>query len=189
MREIEVKMIDESGRNLEQLGGLVKDFMTRVYKNFDSYERVSPDYYWNNQYSQRCDFVRVRSMGDGMGQITMKHKDTDTNVDRVEIDLPHLTELNVALEFFERTFDKKPVKVTKKYFTYVADDVALCAYQIVGDSKVIFEVECKDEKTVNAIIGWFNNYLYMMGEPNDLKIVDSSIYEMFVLNQEPNFVD
>jgi hypothetical protein len=173
-REKEIKLLVEGCADRKKIDKLCRKLFRPVH-TVDNKQRT--DYFWT---SPKCNFYRVRQMGDkisGPGQTTVKKCDKGDNVDRLEIDV----DVDNALQAIkQKTADtgKKPDTVCKIYSVLFLDDkeTNISVYQVANDKNVFIEVEARNLRQVNQIVNSLKDLL-----PYNLRQIKNSLYEMFVL--------
>jgi adenylate cyclase class IV len=134
----------------------------------------SGDLYWHPHKGMKADFVRLRFMPDGTGQLTTKRADRGSNTNRIEIDVevvdPHQCE-----KFLSQILGESCGSVYKQYHVYFLDDkdTSVSVYQVQGDDRVFVEVEAKSVSRVNQLIKQVSCSVSM-------KLERRSLYQLFI---------
>jgi hypothetical protein len=165
-REIEKKFI---------INCSISEAIIALFQLFPSQKEttgVSADYYWHSK-SKNADFIRLRFMPEGDGQLTIKHKDQRSNFNRVEIDVP-TSEPDQALLFLTRLHGEPVKRIVKHYYSIHTDEhTSISLYFIEGYSQLYLEVEADTEEKVEEIAKLLSVSIEMKFEPR-------SLYEILV---------
>lgn len=119
----------------------------------------SIDVYWSLKPFQKKepfvkgDFVRVRCMEDGTGQITVKEQDRGTYVDRVEIDVGTKSPKE-ACELLAHMFGNPLGHIFKTYYVFFMEDdhTTVSLYEVHDDGRIFVEVEAKNLRRANQLL-------------------------------------
>lgn len=142
-REIESKLIvkhttlDEVNKLLGELYGSSK---TRLL--FGS----SVDTYWTISNPEvDADFIRMRER-DGIRQITVKGKDKNTNLDRLEVDIDSTSDVAKISKLLTSAHGRPAGRIGKTYYVYwvgAGEHTTVCCYKLteVEYPHIIVEVE------------------------------------------------
>lgn len=145
-REIEKKFTAEIG---------YKD-ATKLLESIFDYDRkivnASKDYYWHPGPGMQASFIRLRYMPDGTGQLTIKHADRDTNLNRIEIDVA-TKEPDQAKKFLQQLVGEPCGSIFKKYHVLFMGDeyTTVSIYQVRGDSRTFIEIEATSMAKLEAL--------------------------------------
>ena len=171
-REIELKLEVEGDSSL-------KSVSTRIQRAFDHKRAIkgkSKDYYWNPVNNLMADFVRLRVFPNKTSQLTVKHTDRGSTLDRVEIDLDTGKASN-SMAFMRRLLGEPDGEITKEYEVFFLDeDSNVSIYRVCGDKRIYIEIEAKTKKRVMEIRKLIDNRI------PDLKgvAVNKSLYQLFI---------
>lgn len=181
-REIEVKLLVNDKPTYRTVCNNVEEFLRQEYPDRTTITGRSSDTYWRAPHRSVAAFVRLRQNPHGKAQITLKSNDKGDNVDRVEIDL-EVDDFAQAKELLAVLHGEELEKVTKRYNVYFLEnsDTNIAVYQIVDDpqERVFVEIEGRSIKRVNSLVKGFTEWTGW-----NFLVVNSSIYEMFVVNKE-----
>lgn len=179
-REIETKLVTHCSdlslvnQVLEEMFGATKERML-----FGS----SLDLYWEiRDEKAHADFLRVRER-DGSVQITVKGKDRDTNLNRMEREFLTTDNLDTVTGVFTSVFGNPTGRVGKTYYVYWLDKhTTVCCYRVTDPvifDKVIIEVESTSKDRVLTLT---TQVLETLGRKDIYgEQVPWSLYERFVL--------
>ena len=144
----------------------------------------SLDIYWPLGQEVAADFLRVRER-DRSVQVTVKGKDRDTNLNRMEREFLTTDSLATVIGVFTAALGKPTGCVGKTYYVYFLGKVdTVCCYTItepVGFDRVIVEVEAHSQ---NRMLQLEAKVLEEFSR-RDIQIerAPGSLYEMFVLRE------
>lgn len=165
-REIERKFVAVKKAKL-------KDVSKAIQKAIGKYDSIireeSPDYYWTVPKKVHADFIRLRFMPDGTGQLTAKWADRGSNTDRVEIDVD-VHEPNQCARYLNQIHGKCAGSVHKEYHVFFLDklDTTVSVYQVTGDRRVFIEIEARNIRRVNQLVKLVGTVVEMKPEPRSL---------------------
>lgn len=79
---------------------------------------TSTDTYWIPGPDAEAQFVRLRERDDDVRQITVKARDKDSNINRLEVDVNAISEKTTIKRLLNALFSKAAGTVTKQYRVY-----------------------------------------------------------------------
>lgn len=164
-REIEKKFVC-NGKTLDQVASILR-------KILPDWERMihnaSRDYYWKTPKGLKADFVRLRCMPDKSAQLTLKHTDQGSTLNRIEIDV-ELDSPNQAKAFMEQLVGPPDGSIYKEYYAFFLDrqDTNISAYRVRGDKRVFLEVEARSVERLEKALALIGTALEMTPEPRSL---------------------
>ena len=170
-REIEKKFIvADSKLSFKEVCYLAR------YAIVDWEEQVSgrsKDLYWKSHDPVAADFIRLRYMPDGSGELTLKRADQGSNVNRIEIDVV-VPEPKQTGKFLKQLFGDPLGDIHKDYFILRLDeeDTTVSVYKIKGRSHVFIEVEARTLAKVDGLAKRLSTRIKMNQEKR-------SLYELF----------
>lgn len=134
----------------------------------------STDIYFNTPGKIKADFARVRMLPRGKAQLTIKHTDKKSIINRVEIDVT-VADPFQAIAFCTQLFGLPAKLVRKKYFVLILDghETNASLYRVYGDKRIFLEVEARTKNKVNKISN-------LLSKAFDLQPEGRSVYQMFV---------
>lgn len=179
-REIEFKLEVDGKRRMSDVVRKLRGKLGETSALIGS----SVDVYWSLNHLRRRklhikgDFVRVRCMEDGTGQMTVKEQDRNTYTDRVEIDVA-TKDPKSACDFLGHVFGDPAGFIAKSYHVFFLEDrhTTVSIYQVHGDSRVFIEVEAKSARRAAKLLAQVTEV-----EPN-LKPVNKSLYDLILRGQ------
>lgn len=149
-REIEFKMwCSQDDITLEDAGALLLD-VTRAWVQQPAWQSTAPDYYWRVA-TPHADVLRVRDL-DGRGdtaEVTLKHRDRRTNVNRMEHNSLMRGDVMKLVDSYRLLLNMEPQVVRKTHITWMFHEdsndigVSVCAYIIEEDAERRIFVECE----------------------------------------------
>lgn len=168
-REIEKKYLVPDG-NYEDTVALVKSSLNKWDKLI---ENGSNDFYWKVPVGLIGDFIRLRYLPEGKGQLTVKHADKETNVNRVEIDVV-VENPDEAKKFLVHVMGEPIGKLYKEYTVFFIKDefTTISVYRVRGDKRIFLEVEAKTVAHVDKLSKTLNKAI-----PLDQQ--EKSLYQIF----------
>jgi adenylate cyclase class IV len=170
-REIERKFV-VPGSSLDQCIENVK----KVLSNWDhDIHEASSDFYWRPLKGMKGDFIRVRFMPDGSGQLTVKEADRGENTNRVEIDVV-VEDPNQCRKFWEHLIGPSTGAVCKEYKVFFLDKdetTTISVYRVRGDKRIFLEVEAKTLAEVDRLVKLIEKAVTLNPETK-------SLYQLFV---------
>jgi adenylate cyclase class IV len=169
-REIEKKYVVTDPKNtFNKVAKILTDnFSDRFLKNcWDG--GTSKDFYWKSPNARGADFVRLRFMPDGSGQLTLKKADRGTNVDRIEIDV-EVKNPKQTYKFLSQLLGKPLGKIQKNYqVTYLDDGGSnISVYKVHGNPAVFIEIEARSLSYVNKIEKKLSGFIAIKQERRSL---------------------
>ncbi len=182
-RELESKL-EIFGKSLEEVNALLHNLFEE-----DSHKSLfgsSIDTYWTVHNSEaEADFIRMRER-DGIRQITVKGKDRDSNLDRMEIDIDSTSDVSTITKLLTAVHGKPSGKVNKTYYVYwlgTGKHTTVCCYEVTDPiGGVYIEVETTSSDKMLAleakVLDTFRR--------QDIRIerASGSLYEMYILGQK-----
>lgn len=147
-REIEKKFVTPN-TTLDTATSQIKGIIE--YKSEIS--EASRDLYWQSPEAGKVDFIRLRYFPDGSGQLTIKHSDRGSNVNRVEIDVV-VKDPDQAKKFLEYLYGDATGSIFKHYNVLFLDDddhTTISIYRVRGDQRIFVEVEAKTQAKVDQL--------------------------------------
>lgn len=170
-REIEKKFVIE-GKAMKKVSTIIHDALRRDFQTVLKDE--SRDYYWSPQKGMKADFIRLRLMPDGTGQLTVKWSDRGSTTNRVEIDVT-VPDPEQCRKYLTQVHGKPTGSIYKEYHVYFMDkfDTNVSVYQVKGDSRVFVEVEAHTLARVNGLVKKVGTALEMAPETR-------SLYQIFI---------
>jgi len=181
-REIEIKL-QVDGMSLAEVNAellsLYSDTKTRMVYG------KSTDTYWHLPGEVGADFARMRELGDGRTQLTVKAEDKGNNIDRLEIDVDTYTAPSRVLRLMKNMLGKPAGKITKEYYVYwISEDehtnVSCYAISDMAKNSVFIEVESTSESQVLElelkILDKLTDKVSSIGR------AEGSLYTMFIKN-------
>jgi len=185
-REIELKLLLTSGQSYNKLLEALDDHLESFYSESETISARASDQYWDAPDQATADFIRLRKKDSGKGgTITIKSTDKGNNVDRVEIDVD-IEDYKQGLALLTALYGPPREKVTKKYHVLFLENehTNYSIYQVDKDKRLFLEVEARRGKRVNELVRSF-----VEKKPEfTFVVVQSSIYDMFVLKKEPKII-
>ena len=169
-REIEKKFL-VAGKTLQE----TKELIEAIVKECSSDSGRSKDCYWHPKAGMKADFVRLRYMPDGTGQMTVKYSDKGSNLDRIEIDV-EVADPHQALSFLAQIHGEPAYNITKNFHSFWVDEeksTNISTYQIEGDSRVFLEVESRD-------LNQLTHFESLLGTAVVLEHEERSLYQIFI---------
>lgn len=153
-REIEKKFI-VSNKNLsfKEVCFFVKNcFIEDLWD--DEITGRSSDVYWHSPSPQTADFIRIRQYPTGDGQLTLKHSDQGTNVNRIEIDVG-VHKSSQAVEFVTKLLGSPIGEIEKDHLTlfWHLRGYAASVYKISSHPDIFIEIEAKTIEDVDNLVG------------------------------------
>lgn len=135
---------------------------------------ASKDFYWDLPKGVTGDFVRLRYMPEGSGQLTVKHADRNDNTNRVEIDV-EVTEPDQGKALLTHLFGDATKSVHKEYYVFFLEnkDTTISIYRVRGDKRIFIEIEARTLDRVNKLEKLIGAAIEMNREPR-------SLYQIFV---------
>lgn len=167
-REIEKKFIlDDSRLSFKEVCILVKQALVFEWK--DQISGKSKDLYWKSHNPSAADFIRLRYMPDGHGELTLKRADRGSNVNRIEIDVK-VSEPDQTGKFLKQLFGKPIGNLYKDYFILFMDDkdTTVSVYKIRGHSHVFIEIEARSLSKVERLVKSLSYKIQMTQEKRSL---------------------
>lgn len=166
-REIEKKFVVE---------GSLKKAIAAVSKAiiWDSeISDASHDYYWHSKDGLNADFLRLRYMPSGSGELTLKQADRGTNTNRVEIDV-EVSDPDQCRALLRHLLGPSAGTVFKRYHVFfIRGGATVSLYQVRGDRRVFLEVEARSLRGVNLITERLRTVLRT-------KVEQRSLYQIFI---------
>ncbi len=155
------------------------DKLKKILPCFSFISESSVDFYWKTNHLN-SDFLRIRHFpADDHGQLTLKHTDKKTIIDRVEIDV-EINNASQGNKFLEYLMDKKGIAIRKKYHVFFLNKgdshdslPNVSIYSVKGDKRVFLEIEAK---TLNQVDGLKN----LLSKKLDLSPESRSLYKIFI---------
>ncbi len=171
-REIEKKFL-APGLTLEEGMAKIRSALTE----WDSIlTDASRDYYWSPR-GLNADFIRLRYMPEGDGQLTIKQADKDGNTDRVEIDV-RVDDPDQCRKLLEHLMGPPTGSIYKEYHVFFLDkrDTTISLYRVRGDKRVFVEVEARTIERVERLEK-------LVGTVMSLERELRSLYQIFVAKE------
>lgn len=174
-REIEKKyVIDKKTTGYEDAKTQIKALLGKINRTIDESSR---DYYWKPVKGQKGDFLRLRFMPDGSGQLTVKDADRGSNFNRVEIDV-EVDDAAQCLEYQEYVHGDHYGSVFKSYyvmFLELDEHTTVSVYKVRGDTegRIFVEIEAKTQARVEELNKLISKEVPLTYEPR-------SLYQIFV---------
>lgn len=176
-REIEFKMEVQGTKRMSEVVRKLRGHLNERSALIGS----SVDVYWSLNHLRRRklgikgDFVRVRCMEDGTGQMTVKEQDRNTYCDRVEIDV-QTKDPRSAVDFLGHVFGDPAGAIAKSYHVFFLENnhTTVSVYQVKGDERVFIEVEATNARRAAKLLAAVTDL-----EPN-LKPVNKSLYDLIL---------
>jgi len=140
---------------------------------------ASRDYYWTPPREFNADFIRLRYMPDGTGELTIKQADRGGNTNRVEIDV-EVKDPDQCKKFWEHAVGPVTGSVYKDYHVFFLDDdehTTLSLYRVRGDKRIFFEAEAKTIAQVDQLAK-------QVGTAMTLEPESRSLYQIFIEKRE-----
>jgi adenylate cyclase class IV len=132
---------------------------------------ASKDYYWHASPTMKGDFARLRYMPgkDGGGQMTIKHADRESNLNRVEIDV-QVDNPDQAKKFLVQMLGEPCGSIYKKYHVLFLGDehTTVSVYSVRGDPRVFVELEATSVSKLEALQKKIGTALAMEQESRSL---------------------
>lgn len=175
-REIEVKMLVVHSNFLS-----VERMLDAHLQDWDSkISGKSKDVYWKAPRNADANFVRVRFLPETKsGQLTLKHCDKETNVNRLEIDVD-VKDPTQTVKLFTQLMGESTGVITKQYTVYFLDeeDTTISLYKVIGDSQLFIEVEARTATKVDKLVSDLKERF-----PVDLTSINKSLFDLFIKNK------
>lgn len=150
-REIEKKfVVSKSSMSYEDTIKAIKPLLNNITKTI---EDGSKDFYWKIQRPLKGDFIRLRYMPDGTGQLTVKEADRGSNLNRIEIDVD-VDDAEQCYKYQAHIHGEEAGSVFKNYFVMFLDHdehQTVSIYRVRGDSRVFVEIEAKTQAKVEEL--------------------------------------
>ena len=182
-REIEFKL---EARGSKGMASVVKDLAGKLGES-----RVligaSVDVYWSltpfqkKKLKLRGDFIRVRCMENGGGQMTVKEEDKKSYTNRVEIDVA-TKDPKSACTFLSHVLGNPTGAVNKAYHVFFMEDdhTTVSVYQVKNDGRVFLEVEAKSMRAAAKLLSKVTSLVNANLHP-----VNKSLFNLVVNGQKP----
>jgi len=173
-REIERKFV-VTGKSLIEVSNAVAKSLRREFRELVTDE--SSDIYWKAGRGAKADFIRLRMMPDGTGQLTVKWTDRGSTTNRIEIDVV-VPDPVQCQKFLTQVHGKPEGSISKEYHVYLIDkmDTNVSVYQVDGDKRVFLEVEARTLERVSRLCKQVGTAIKMEREKR-------SLYQIFVKGQ------
>lgn len=158
---------------------VLRGFNSRIYRS--SYA-TSTDLYWSipEVCKGKANFLRLRDQdGDGTSFVmTVKGRDRNTTLDRLEIDLS-ITPADKSESFIQAIFGPPEGQITKTYHAHWIDSSkwdTICCYTVAGVlDKVFLEVESSSKK---KMLEMEEELMLLFGGAPERE--SGSLYEMYI---------
>jgi adenylate cyclase class IV len=178
-REIEKKFIVLDAKiTFNQACAIVQDVLKiamgrELFDAKDYDKNNSKDLYWASHNPAAADFIRLRRMPDGTGQLTLKRSDRGSNLNRIEIDV-EVPDPEQTGKFLKQLFGKPLGSLHKDYFVLFIDenDTNVSVYKIRGNPLVFVEIEARTLSKVNKVTKLVSSAIRMKQERR-------SLYQLF----------
>lgn len=187
-REIEFKL-EAKGRRMSSivkaLAGKLGESRVLIGASVDVYWSLAPFRRRQSRHLKgrrlKGDFIRVRCMEDGSGQITVKEQDRKVYSDRVEIDVG-TRDPKIACLFIGHVFGDPTGSVNKAYHVFFMEDdhTTVSVYQVKGDGRVFLEVEAKSMHAAAKLLEKVTSLVKYK-----LTSVNKSLFDLVVRHQKP----
>lgn len=179
-REIETKLLVRGSSILD-----VNKVLADVLADLHPVERIgsSIDTYWTIHDGRvEGDFLRVRER-DGIRQITVKGKDRDSNLNRIEVDIDSTSPTHVIHRLVRCLLGRQAGVVTKKYTVWELESEydTVCSYVVDGLDPIVVEVEARTEAAMLKVESLVMEALIEAGA--DVQRAPGSLYEMCILGE------
>jgi adenylate cyclase class IV len=182
-REIEVKLIAYD-TTLEAINSLLHDMLGPSVR-----KKVwgrSTDVYWPVKDPEVVgDFVRTRKFSEDINHLTVKGKDRDSNINRLEVDIETTTPHSKLVRFCRAIGGKETGSIDKEYYVYwpTTDEHENISCYVVTNQEyphIFIEVECTD-------VGRMEEFEYEVLRSCGIRGIRAerapgSLYEMFILD-------
>lgn len=178
-REIEIKLLSNVS-DLDIVNSLIRDHFRNERTNIDF--GASLDNYWRIADEKvKGDFLRTRELDNGSVQITVKSRDRDTLLDRMEIEIESSSSRTKILKLFNAVLGRPAGIIKKSYYVHWLDKhTNVSCYKVLDPdySRVIVEIESNSEERVlqleKRVISLFdrNNI--------DLERATGSLFDMLI---------
>lgn len=128
----------------------------------------------------RGDFLRVRCLETGMGQVTLKEQDRGTYSNRVEIDVTTANPRQ-ACELLGHLFGDTAGYIHKSYHVLFLEDehTTVSFYKVHNDGRVFMEIEAKTMRRATQLLDTVTQAILAEVDP-----VNASLYDL-VLRGKP----
>jgi adenylate cyclase class IV len=170
-REIEKKYVVADSKHTFKK---VCDLVDALFKNTIFSEKgSSKDFYWHSPRPSAADFIRLRNMPDGTGQLTLKRADRGSNINRIEIDV-EIPNPKQTHKFLNQLLGRPVGTIHKDYSALFIDnnETSVSVYKIKGNPKVFIEIEARSLSLVNKISKQISSVIEMRQEKR-------SLYQLF----------
>lgn len=163
IREYELKF--RYAKSLNNAVSLIKKHFNIIKQD----EGTSTDYYWKAINKKTADFIRLRSLDQTHGEITVKHTDKKGISDRFEVDLPVGSPTH-ANKLLSRYLGPHTGEIKKHYVVLFLDsrDSNISVYQVKKDNAVYVEIECYNLAKTKEIASQLKEVLDLIPENKSL---------------------
>ena len=170
-REIEKKYVVANSRLTFKK---VCDLVEGLFEKASFLEKgSSKDFYWHSPRPSAADFISLRNMPNGTGQLTLKRADRGSNINRIEIDV-EVQDPKQTRKFLAQLLGSPIGTIHKDYSALFIDDhdTNVSVYKIKGNPKVFIEIEARSLSLVNKISKLISSVIEMRQEKR-------SLYQLF----------
>lgn len=169
-REVELKLRVDGANYEESLRALETCVNYKYSKN-----GRSKDLYWRAFNKKTADFVRLRFHSSNWGEVTVKHQDRKTTLNRVEIDLSVLNPTQARL-LLERLLGPAVGQIEKKYCVLsFSDNNNVSIYHIPEHNATFIEIEMTTKRAVDRVYKKLAKSF-----PFKLTKINSSLFSLYV---------
>lgn len=130
---------------------------------------ASRDYYWKVPQNLNADFLRLRFMPAGTGQLTIKQADRGDNTNRVEFDV-EVTEPEHCRKMLTHLMGEPTGSIYKQYYVFFLEnqDTTVSIYRVRGDKRIFCEVEARTLARVEQLVKQIGAKMTMTPETRSL---------------------